>query len=489
MMAKGSEVKSRKTGLGTPPAHLRMFRTTAFKLSLVYLAVFTVFAGFLILYIAYNTAHLVSAQTREAVDLELKVLADQYRVGGIGRLTRIIERRSRRPGASLYLVTNSTGERIVGNVDALPASVLSNPDTKMRPIPYSRLGDGDEPGEHFALARVFQLSGGYTVLVGRDMGERERFISIIQRSLMLTAGLMVVLGLASWLFVSRRVMKRIDSVADTSRQIMAGDLSGRIEVTGTGDEFDRLAISLNGMLVRIERLMTGLKEVSDNIAHDLKTPLTRMRNRAETALAQAGNDAEYRDALQETIEDSDQLIRTFNALLMIARVEAGSSTAELAAVDAVELVRDVCELYEPLADDAGIGFSLDATGSVTIRANRELLSQALANMLDNAIKYCGEQDGGGQIDVAIAAADGMVTISVADNGPGISEADRERVTERFVRLEASRSKPGAGLGLSLVTAVADLHDGRFELDDNAPGLKASLILPANGGADGAGRTV
>jgi len=486
-MASLPEGKRGKPGLGAQPARLRMFRTTAFKLSMVYLAVFTIFAGFLILYIASNTAHLVSIQIREAVDLELKALEAQYRLGGIRRLTRVIERRSRRPGASLYLVTNSAGERIVGNVEALPASVLADGDTTMRPIPYARLGgELDDPEPHLALARVFQLSGGYTVMVGRDMGERERFISIIQRSLLLTAGMMVVLGMASWLFVSRRVMKRIDSVADTSRQIMAGDLSGRLEVTGTGDEFDRLALSLNGMLVRIERLMSGLKEVSDNIAHDLKTPLTRMRNRAETALAQSGEDAEYRDALQETIEDADQLIRTFNALLMIARVEAGSSTAEFAEVDAVELIRDVCELYEPLADDAGVGFSLNAKGTILIKANRELLSQALANLLDNAIKYCSQSEGEGEIQVSANADAGTVTISVADNGPGIPEADRERVTERFVRLEASRSKPGAGLGLSLVTAVAKLHGGRFELDDNDPGLKASLILPAKGGSVGSG---
>jgi signal transduction histidine kinase len=241
------------------------------------------------------------------------------------------------------------------------------------------------------------------------------------------------------------------------------------------------------MLVRIERLMSGLKEVSDNIAHDLKTPLTRLRNRAETALAQSRTDADYRDALQQTIEDSDQLIRTFDALLMIARVEAGSSTSELVPVDAVELIRDVCELYEPLADDAAIGFSLDAESETIIKANRELLSQALANLIDNAIKYCGEREGTGKIHVAAARSDGWVTISVADNGPGIPEGDRERVTERFVRLEASRSKPGAGLGLSLVSAVADLHGGRFELDDNAPGLKASLILPVDGETNGQGR--
>jgi len=464
--------------------HLRLFRTTAFKLSLVYLAVFTIFAGFLILYIASNTAKLVSSQIREAVELERKALADQYRLGGIRRLTRAIELRSRRPGASLYLVTDINGGRIVGNVESLPASILTDTDSRIQSVPYSRFGDDDDPQKHLALVRVFQLPGGYTVLVGRDMGERERFIAIIQRSLMLTAALMVVLGLASWLFVSRRVMKRIDSVADTSRQIMAGDLTGRLEVTGTGDEFDRLAISLNTMLGRIERLMSGLKEVSDNIAHDLKTPLTRMRNRVETALAQAANESDYRDALQATIEDSDQLIRTFDALLMIARVEAGSSTAEFADVDAVELIRDVCDLYEPLADEAGVEFSLDATGSVIISGNRELLSQALANLLDNAIKYSAGQNGGGRIGVAVAAGPTEVVIAVSDNGPGIAEVDRRRVTERFVRLEASRSKPGAGLGLSLVTAVADLHGGRFELADNAPGLKASLVLPASGAADG-----
>ncbi len=472
-----------KAATGAHP-RFRLFRTTAFKLSLVYLAVFTVFAGFLILYIASNTAQLVSFQIREALDLELKALADQYRIGGIRQLTQTIERRSRRPGASLYLVTNAEGQAIVGNVESLPPSVLANPDARVRPVPYSRFGDQDDPSEHLALVRVFQLKGGYTALVGRDMGERERFVAIIQRSLMLTAALMVALGLASWLFVSRRVLQRIDSVADTSRQIMAGDLSGRLEVTGTGDEFDRLAVSLNTMLSRIERLMTGLKEVSDNIAHDLKTPLTRMRSRVETALAQSGSETEYRDALQATIEDSDQLIRTFNALLMIARVEAGSSMAEFGPVDVAELIRDVCELYEPLAEEAGIGFSLDAGGSVIITGNRELLSQAVANLLDNAIKYCLQLETEAHIDVAIRNDREHVTISVADNGPGIAEADRERVTERFVRLEESRSKPGAGLGLSLVTAVVELHGGGLELSDNQPGLKASLIIPVDGEADG-----
>ena len=467
---------------GAAPPRMRLFRTTAFKLSLIYLAVFAIFAAFLIVYIASSTADLVSSQIREAVDRELKSLAGYYRSGGIRRLTYAIDKRSRRPGASLYLVTNGQGERIAGNVESLPASVLSNPDHRVQSIPYSRIDDEDDSGQHVAMVRVFQLSGGHVMLVGRDMSERERFIEIIRRSLILTALLMVILGLASWLFVSRRVLKRIESVADTSRQIMTGDLTGRLEVTGTADEFDRLAISLNAMLGRIERLMTGLKEVSDNIAHDLKTPLTRMRNRVETALANATSDEDYREALQATIEDSDQLIRTFDALLMIARVEAGSSNMEFSEIDVSDLVRDVGELYEPLAEEAGCAFNVNVDGPVTVHGNRELLSQAVANLIDNAIKYSNASSGPGVVNIGVEHGSAEAVITVNDNGPGIAEEDRERATERFVRLEASRSKPGAGLGLSLVTAVAGLHDGRLELSNNHPGLKAELILPIAGEA-------
>jgi signal transduction histidine kinase len=465
------------------PARLRLFRTTAFRLAAIYLAVFTIFAGFLIFYIAKNTGQILTQQIRETVNTEIKVLANQYRNGGIVRLTRAIDRFSRRPGASLYLVTSRSGEIIAGNISFVPAEIIDNPDPDLRTIPYRRLDEDREVSSHVAIARVFALPGGYRVLVGRDLGERERFAEVIRRALFLTVALMVVLGLASWLFVSRRVLKRIDSVAVTSRQIMAGDLSGRLEVTGTGDEFDRLAESLNTMLGRIERLLTGLKEVSDNIAHDLKTPLSRMRNRVETALARAGSEPEYRDALEATIEDADQLIRTFNALLMIARVEAGSSDAQFAKVDAAGIAADVFELYEPLAEEAGVALNVDAPEPVPLVANRELLSQALANLVDNAIKYATEAEDGPSVAIAAARRDGSAVLSVSDNGPGIAADNRDRVAERFIRLEESRSKPGAGLGLSLVSAVAHLHSGSLELGDNNPGLRAELILPADGGDD------
>ncbi|SER04676.1 Signal transduction histidine kinase [Faunimonas pinastri] len=457
---------------------LRLFRTTAFKLSVIYFAVFSVFAAFLIGYIASSTTQLLTSQMREAVDTELKGLEDEYRQGGIPRLALVIDRRSRQPGASLYLIADANGDKIAGNVSAVPESVLNGVRTGVQTVPYARLDEGDRSGSHSALVRVVELPGGFRMLVGRDIGERDYLAHVIKRALILTLGMMVVLGLASWLFVSRRVLRRIDSMSETSRTIIAGDLSRRLEVTGTRDEFDRLAESVNAMLVRIERLMVGLKEVSDNIAHDLKTPLSRLRSRAEAALAQGGGEAAYREALQAAIEDADQLIRTFNALLMIARVEAGSSNAEFDRIPLGTIAGDIFELYEPLAEEAGVDLRLEDCPAVEIRANRELVSQALANLVDNAIKYAHEAGGEPKVSITVRQDRGRVEMVVADNGSGIPAEDRERVTQRFVRLEKSRSKPGAGLGLSLVSAVAQLHGGSLKLEDNQPGLRAIVSFPA-----------
>jgi signal transduction histidine kinase len=259
---------------------------------------------------------------------------------------------------------------------------------------------------------------------------------------------------------------------------MQGDLSGRLEVTGTGDEFDRLADSLNAMLGRIELLLYGLKDVSDNIAHDLKTPLTRLRNRVEAARAQPADAETYRAALEATIEESDQLIKTFNALLMIARIEAGSPDGSMSNVDASAIVRDVAELYEPVAEEKGVALVVEASEPVELKASRELLGQALANLVDNAIKYSDGVEGRQlRIVVSTARENQTLALTVADNGPGISEADRERVLHRFVRLEESRSQPGSGLGLSLAAAVARLHHGSIELGDGKPGLVVTMRLP------------
>jgi len=293
---------------------------------------------------------------------------------------------------------------------------------------------------------------------------------------------MIALALLSWFFVSRRVLQRIDSVAETSRRIVAGDLSGRLEVTGTGDEFDRLADSLNTMLERIEHLLYGLKDVSDNIAHDLKTPLTRLRNRVEAVLSGPVDIEAYRTTLEATIEESDRLIQTFNALLMIARVEAGSPDGAMSEVEVGAIVRDVAELYEPMVEEDGAELTVSVPEPITLKASRELLGQALANLIDNALKYA-LPDGGRPLQIAVSAtgAGNYLALRVADNGVGVPETDRERVLQRFVRLEESRSQSGSGLGLSLVAAVARLHDGTIELGDNQPGLVVTVRLPIKTG--------
>jgi signal transduction histidine kinase len=462
----------------------KLLRTTAFKLSLVYLTIFALFAAFLLAYFAWNTRRLITEQITQTVDAEITGLAEQYRQGGIRRLVFIVEARSRRPESSLYLVTAPAGQGLAGNVGSLPAGILNTPG--WIETAYRRVDDTDG-SEHHALVRVFQLPAGFRLLVGRDLEERERLREIVLAAGRWSLAIVIVLGVAGGLFVTRRVLKRVDAMTDTTRKIMEGDLSGRLPIAGTGDELDRLAGNLNDMLERIEALMHGLKEMSDNIAHDLKTPLTRLRNRCEEALRLAEDESQYRVALESTIEESEALIRTFNALLMIARAESGQARDGMADVDAAEIARGVGELYEPLADEKGIQLRVDAPVAAPVRGNRELISQALANLVDNAIKY-GAPDridmNGAQPEIVIKAApDGeRILLTVADAGHGIPAPDRGRVVERFVRLEQSRSKPGSGLGLSLASAVARLHGGELKLEDNQPGLKTVISLPRAGPA-------
>jgi signal transduction histidine kinase len=459
----------------------KLLRTTAFQLTLVYLLIFIVFAFSLLGYFALNTRRLITEQITTTVDTEITGLREQYNQGGIRRLVIVVDLRSRRPGSSLYLVTTATGEGLAGNVGSLEPGVLDHPG--WLETNYRRL-EAPEGSDHRALVQVVQLPGGFRLLVGRDLEERERLFGIIANAGQWSLALVVVLGLAGGFFVSRRVLNRVEAMTDKAQTIMAGDLAGRLPVAGTGDELDRLAEHLNAMLERIEALMRGLKEVSDNIAHDLKTPLTRLRNRCEQVLRGSAGVADYRAALEATIAESDELIRTFNALLMIARAESGQARDNMTEFDAAEIARDVGELYEPLADEKGIALTVDAPAAAPVRGNRELVSQALANLIDNAIKYAGpngEVNGTPAEIVVKAGNDGeRIALSVADRGPGIAEADRGRVVERFVRLEQSRSAPGSGLGLSLAAAVARLHGGELKLEDNHPGLRSTIALPRAG---------
>jgi signal transduction histidine kinase len=467
----------------------KLIRTTAFRLTLVYLLLFALFAASLLGYFAWNTRRLITEQITTTVNAETGEISEIYARRGLLGLVRTMENRALRPGANLYLVTTPTGQAIAGNVGSLAPGVMAT--EGWSETLYRRFDDQDSV-DHRALVRVTEMDNGFRLLIGRDLEERRRLFGIVAKAAQWSILVVVVLGIGGGIFVARRVLQRIDVMTGTAQRIMAGDLSGRLPVGRSGDELDRLASNLNVMLERIEALMTGLKEVSDNIAHDLKTPLTRLRNRAEEALARSGCEAEYRTALERTIEESDGLIRTFNALLMIARAESGQARDNMDDFDASEVANGIHELYEPLAEDGGMTLKV-VTSFAPLHGNRELISQALANLVENAIKYgkpvsaaqslsAGAVASSREILIEARREGSEVLLSVTDHGPGIPEADRRHAVERFVRLDASRSQPGSGLGLSLAAAVATLHDGQLRLGDAHPGLVATLAIPARLGA-------
>ena len=325
-----------------------------------------------------------------------------------------------------------------------------------------------------ALARVFVLSGGYRLLVGRDLHDAQAFRTRITRTLAWAALLTLALGVAGGLFMTRNMLARVEAVNRTSARIIHGDLTQRVPLTGSGDEFDQLATNLNAMLDQIERLMAGMRQVTDNIAHDLRTPLSRLRARLEVTLLERPDAARYADALRETIVEADRLLGTFNALLSIAEAEAGSRRETLAVVDLAEIARSVAELYEPGGGREG----LDADGEDRCRAAGPRRSTpALAGDRQPA-RQCAQIHAGGHGRFCRAQRNGdAARVEVADSGPGVPPDRRDAVFDRFVRLEGSRSTPGNGLGLSLVRAVAALHGGEVWLEDNGPGLKAIFTLP------------
>ncbi|MGA1801138.1 sensor histidine kinase [Rhizobium sp. HT1-10] len=462
-----------------------LFKSTAVRLSALYILLFALCAATLVFYVTSMSERLLTGQIRDAVSQEVSQVKHAYEAGGLNLLLRTMERRARQPGANLYVIASPTGQILAGNVASVQPGTFDDQGWTEIPFIYERYADTGAERQHLAIANIFTLDNGLRILIGRDLGEPERFRLLVRQALMLALAIMGVGALVIWFGIGRNALRRIDRMTDASRKIMAGDLSQRLPVGGSGDEFDRMSDSLNTMLERIEKLNEGLRQVSDNIAHDLKTPLTRLRNKAVDAL-DIDNEERRRGALEGIIAESDQLIRTFNALLMISRVEAGAAAAEMTTINLSAIVADTAELYEPVAEDAGLVLTAEIEPGVEIQGNRELIGQALFNLIDNAIKYAAGGSGKPDVILKLSRTPEGVTLCLADHGAGVPADKREEVVKRFFRLDESRSKPGTGLGLSLVEAVMELHGGRLQLSDTDPessearGLTATMIFSPAG---------
>ena len=455
----------------------RLLETSTFRLALIYLALFGVSALALLGFLYVATAGVLERQTAETIQAEITGLAEQYRAQGLIRLQQVIERPSAAhpQRASIYLLTDPAGRPMAGNLDRWPEAAPGRDGWLTFAVEVQVEGEGVE--RRRARAATFGLTGGFRLLVGREVEDRLQIQSLIKQGIGWGLALTLLLGLAGGFVMSRGMLHRVDAINRLTRQIMAGELGQRIAVSGTRDEFDQLAANLNAMLDQIERLLEGMRQVTDNVAHDLRTPLNRLRTRIEIALLADARPAEWRAVLEETLVDAEKMIGTFNALLQIARAEAGSDRAGFEPVAVAALTNDLAELYAPLAEDRQIAFARDCPPGIEVQANRHLLAQALANLLDNAIKYTPPS---GRVRLQVEGGAGGPVISVADSGPGIPEMDRERVLQRFVRLDATRSTPGNGLGLSLVDAVAKLHGAELTLADNRPGLEVTMAFRASG---------
>jgi signal transduction histidine kinase len=460
----------------------RIFRTTAFRLTLLILTLFLAGASAFLAYIYVATAGEATRRTDREIVREMRSLVGAYDRAGLDAVNQSLIERAASERPFLYLLIGKDGKRISGSIEASPVERFAGAPTWTS----FAVTDQDSHGrtvKHPARGLQERLRGGEVLFVGADVGEDQAYVMKVNRALAGAGALVIILGLSCGVLVSRNVSRSMAGLTAVLEAVNAGDLAARAHVRGTRDEFDELAQGLNEMLDRLERSMAGHRHAGDAIAHDLRSPLTRLRARLEAAWldVEAGK-ADPTQAFEQALTDTDGVLKTFNAVLAIARLQAAGAAPDPILFDAGELAGDISELYEPLCEDKGIDFAAELGAGLQVRGNREFLAQALANLLDNAVKYT---PAGGAIMLRVRRrSSGEVEFSVTDTGPGVPEADRARVIERFVRLENSRNQPGAGLGLSLVAAVAEAHGGRIELDegpgkvgDSGPGLRVALILP------------
>ncbi len=450
-----------------------LWRSAGLRLAMVYALLFALSALALVLFLWWATAGLLDRQVEAAIRADAQGLVEQWQGGGLSALQTTIEDRLAEnvDDDAIYLLTNGAMHPLAGNLTGWPATVTT------AEMPYelmvSRAGI---PG----LARVqrFDLPDGSHLLIGRDVETRTPLRGLLTSALLWSLVLLAMLGSVGGLVMQRLFRRMIASVSVTAGAIAQGDLGRRVRLSGRGDEFDGLAETINEMLDRIARLMDGVREVSNSIAHDLRTPIARARARLEDAAEHAEGAAELRAAVGRAVSDLDSVAAVFDALLRIAEIEAGSRRSAFANFDLGPLLADLAELYAPSAEERGQTLVLSAPPVLPAHGDRDLLGQALVNLLDNALKFSPP---GGRVELQAKAADTTIVIVVQDQGPGIPEADRARATERFFRGEAARQTPGSGLGLALVEAVAHLHGGTLSLEDAAPGLRAVLTVLARPG--------
>lgn len=459
-----------------PHANLQLpplLRATTFRLALSYLGIFTVSAMALLALVSWSTSVFIEWQVQETVEAEATGLSEQYRARSIRGLAEVIAGRASEDldRRAVYLLTGPGGVRIAGNLYGWPAEEIDSAGW----IRFSIERMGSENFATEVLGRTYFLPDDHQLLVGRSLHEAKRVKSAINRALGWGLALTILLGIVGGYFTSRHMLQRVEAMNRTARRIIGGDMKSRMRISGTRDEFDQLSAGFNEMMDEIERLVESIRTVTDNVAHDLRTPLNRLRSRIDVALLSEADCESLRRTLEETLAEADNILATFNAILTIANAESGQRLHSFEPLDPARLAEDVVELYDPLAEEKTVSLCCQAQSGLHLSGDRHLLFQALANMVDNAVKYT---PAGGQVGVEVTQDDGRVTIAVADSGPGIPADQRSRVLERFVRLDATRTTPGNGLGLSLVSAVARLHGATLSLEDNQPGLRLVLRFPA-----------
>jgi len=447
-----------------------MFRSAGVRFAVVYALLLAASAAALALFLWWSTAGLLDRQTETAIRADAQGLSERWEEGGLPALVLTIDERlsGNVDDDAVYLLTNARMQRVAGNLAGWP-SIVREPDTWYE-LPVQRAGILS-----LALVWRYDLPGGYHLLIGRDVQVRAQLRRLLTDALLWALVIVAAMAVAGALIVRSLLRRTLANVSTTANAIAAGDFAQRVKLSGRGDEFDQLAEVINDMLDRIGRLMDGVKQVSNAIAHDLRTPITRARARLEEASLRASSPEALRAAIDRATADLDGIVAVFQALMRISEIEAGSRRSAFATLDLAPPLADLAELYGAVAEEKGVTLSADIPERLPAHGDRELIQQAVANLLDNAVKFSPP---GGTVRLQARPAAAGVEVLVADQGAGIPPEDLKRATERFFRGESARSTPGAGLGLALVQAVAQLHGGTLRLEDAAPGLAATLSLPA-----------